>query len=50
MHVDAPGIHQVFYLSMAPEAGWFIRGEHQSAKDNAIMTEDRFFRAVDRLA
>jgi len=50
MHVDAPGIHQVFYLSMAPEAGWFIRGEHQSPKDNAIMTEERFFRAVDRLA
>lgn len=50
LHVDAPAIRQMFYLSMAPETGWFIRGEYQSAKENAIMTEERFFDAVDRLA
>lgn len=50
LHVDGPGIRQVFYLSMAPEAGWFIRREYQSAKDNVIMTEERFFDAVDCLA
>ncbi|WP_333849373.1 hypothetical protein [Leclercia sp.] len=50
LHVDAPGIRQVFYLSMAPETGWFIRHPHQSAKENLNMTEERFFDAVDRLA
>nr|WP_269468322.1 hypothetical protein [Leclercia tamurae] len=50
LHVDAPGIRQVFYLSMAPESGWFIRRQYQSAKDNAIMTEELFFEVVDRLA
>lgn len=50
MRVDAPGTRQVFYLSMAPETGWFIRREHQDVKDNAMMTEERFFQAVDRLA
>lgn len=50
LHVDAPGISQLFYLSMAPETGWFIRREHQSAKEKVIMTEERFFEAVDRLA
>ncbi|WP_285128899.1 hypothetical protein [Leclercia adecarboxylata] len=50
LHVDAPGIRQVFYLSMAPEAGWFIRRQYQSARDNVIMTEELFFEAVDRLA
>ncbi len=50
MRVDAPGARQVFHLSMAPETGWFIRREHQDVKDNAMMTEERFFRAVDHLA
>ncbi len=50
LHVDAPGIRQTFYLSMAPETGWFIRRQYQSAKDNVIMTEERFFETVDRLA
>lgn len=50
LHVDAPGIRQTFYLSMAPEAGWFIRRQYQSARDNVIMTEELFFEAVDRLA
>lgn len=50
MRVAAPGISQAFYLSMAPEEGWFIRREHQGAKENAVMTEDHFFRAVDSLA
>jgi hypothetical protein len=35
---------------MAPETGWFIRREHQSEKENAIMTEELFFHAVDCLA
>ena len=50
LHVEAPGFRQVFYLSMAPETGWLIRREYQSAKDNVLMTEERFFEAVDRLA
>ena len=50
MRVDVPGTRQVFHLSMAPEVGWFIRREHQDVKDNAMMTEERFFRAVDHLA
>lgn len=50
MRVEAYGITQVFYLSMAPDTGWFIRREHQSVKENVIMTEERFFEAVDRLA
>lgn len=50
LHVDAPGFRQVFNLSMAPETGWFIRRQYQSAKENVIMTEELFFEAVDRLA
>lgn len=50
MRVEAYGITQVFYLSMAPDTGWFIRRERQSVKENVIMTEERFFEAVDRLA
>lgn len=50
MRVNAPGISQMFYLSMAPETGWFLRREHQSAKENELMTEELFFRAVDCLA
>ncbi|MES0266678.1 hypothetical protein [Citrobacter sedlakii] len=50
MRVNAPGISQAFCLSMAPEEGWFIRREHLGVRENAIMTEDHFFRAVDCLA
>lgn len=50
MRVDAPGISQTFCLSMAPEEGWFIRREQQGVKENAIMTENHFFLAVDCLA
>lgn len=50
MRVEAPGICQVFHLSMAPEGGWFIRREHQGVKENVIMTEERFFQAIDGLA
>lgn len=50
MRIDAPGNSQAFYLSMAPEACWYIRREHQSANENVIMTENLFFQAVDRLA
>ena len=41
---------QVFQLSLAPEKGWFIRTEYQSAQDNVMMTEELFFRAIDKLA
>lgn len=50
MRVVAPGVSQMFYLSMAPGSGWFLRREHQNAKENVLMTEDLFFRAVDCLA
>lgn len=50
LRINVSGIAQVFYLSMAPESGWFIRSEHQGAKENVIMTEEHFFQAVDRLA
>lgn len=50
MRADAPGISQVFCLSMAPEEGWFIRRQQQGVKENAIMTENHFFLAVDCLA
>ncbi len=43
-------VPQIFYLSMAPESGWFIRREHQGVKENVIMTEDLFFQAIDKLA
>lgn len=39
-----------FYLCMAPESGWFIRSEHQTAAGKSLMTEDVFFRAIDNLA
>ena len=41
---------RIFHLSMAPEAGWYIRRWHQSAKENILMTEDCFFQAIDCLA
>lgn len=53
MTVNAPDripVKQLFYLCMAPEAGWIIRGEHQAIVKNAIMTEDIFFRAIENLA
>ncbi|GAB50622.1 hypothetical protein [Atlantibacter hermannii] len=50
MCVEAPGTRQVFHLSMAPETGWYLRGEHQSVCERVSMTEEGFFQAVDRLA
>lgn len=53
MTVDTPDCtsnKQQFYLCMAPESGWFIRGEHQTAANKIIMTEDIFFRAIESLA
>ena len=51
--VDAPDCEpgkQRFYLCMAPESGWFIRGEPQTAVGKIIMTEDIFFRVNGNLA
>ncbi|HCM9274275.1 TPA: hypothetical protein N5L20_003094 [Enterobacter kobei] len=50
MRVEAPGIHQVFHLSMAAETGWFIRRENQDIQKRVMLTEDIFFRAIDSLA
>lgn len=53
MRITAPGSSsgtQNFQLCMAPETGWYIRREHQSAKENVVMTEDYFFKVVDCLA
>ncbi|WP_336221580.1 hypothetical protein [Citrobacter amalonaticus] len=41
---------QRFHLSMAAEAGWFIRNEHQTAMNQSVMTEDLFFQAIENLA
>ncbi|MDU5783279.1 MAG: hypothetical protein E6Z83_21135 [Pantoea sp.] len=41
-----PDFNQVFYLSMAPESGWFIRRARQSVKENALMMGALFFQAV----
>lgn len=49
MRVETADI-QVFQLSLAPKKGWFIRREHQSAQDNVMMTEELFFRSIERLA
>lgn len=53
MNVDAPGTasgRQTFYLCMAPDSGWFIRGAYQVSHHNIMMTEDAFFRAIDSIA
>ncbi|MEE9952758.1 hypothetical protein IV511_04920 [Enterobacter quasihormaechei] len=53
MCIKAPGSiagERIYHLSLAPETGWYIRREHQSAKENVLMTEDYFFHAVDCLA
>ena len=44
------GSREVFYLSLAPEDGWMIRKAHQSPEARLMLTEDRFFMAVDSLA
>ncbi|MDU2543146.1 MAG: hypothetical protein E7D33_20865 [Klebsiella sp.] len=44
------GSREVFYLSLAPEDGWMIRKAHQSPQARLMLTEDRFFMAVDSLA
>lgn len=50
--VDASGALSdlVFNMSMAPDAGWYIWGEHQIPEAKVLMTEDVFFRVVERLA
>ncbi|MFP2008640.1 hypothetical protein ACUM9J_05420 [Klebsiella pneumoniae] len=47
---DGAGSREVFYLSLAPEEGWMIRKAHQSPEARLMLTEDRFFMAVDSLA
>ncbi|MNP52938.1 hypothetical protein D3C76_1473640 [compost metagenome] len=47
---DLEPTRQRFHLSMAPEADWFIRAEHQAVSGKTIMTEDVFFRAIENLA
>ena len=47
---DGAGSREVFYLSLAPEEGWMIRKPHQSPEARLMLTEDRFFMAVDSLA
>jgi len=47
---DLEPTRQRFHLSMAPEAGWFIRAEHQVVSGKTIMTEDVFFCAIENLA
>ena len=44
------GSREVFYLSLAPEDGWMIRKAHQPPQARLMLTEDRFFMAVDSLA
>lgn len=51
--IEAPDRHparQRFHLRMAPEGGWFILGEHQTATAERMMTEDVFFRTIENLA
>ena len=50
LSLEAPGSREVFYLSLAPEEGWMIRKAHQSPEARLMLTEDRFFMAVDSLA
>ena len=47
---DGAGSREVFYLSLAPEEGWMIRKAHQPPQARLMLTEDRFFMAVDSLA
>lgn len=44
------GSREVFYLSLAPDGGWLIRQARQSPEARQILTEDRFFMAIDSLA
>ena len=46
---DRVPARQRFYLTMAPESGWYIRHEHPVTK-KSIMTEDIFFQAIENLA
>lgn len=53
MMLDTPDrypVRQRFYLTMAPEGGWYLRREHQTVANKSIMTEDIFFRAIENLA
>ena len=44
------GSREVFYLSLAPDGSWLIRQARQSPEARQILTEDRFFMAIDSLA
>lgn len=44
------GSREVFYLSLAPDGGWLIRQARQPPEARQILTEDRFFMAIDSLA
>lgn len=53
LSLEAPGgagSREVFYLSLAPEDGWMIRQARQPPEARQILTEDRFFMAIDSLA
>lgn len=47
---DRPAGKQTLFLSMAPDEGWFIRGEHQNYRNRVLLTEENFFQAIDSLA
>ena len=51
--VDVPGRpagKQTLLLTMAPDEGWFIRGQHQDLQRRIMLTEECFFRTIDCLA
>jgi len=53
MSVVAPGDaseKEVFYLCMAPEGGWRMRGEVEPSGEGIALTEEVFFQAIARLA
>lgn len=47
---DQPAGKQAFFLTMVPDEGWFIRGEHQELRHRILLTEEAFFRTIDNLA
>jgi len=53
MSVVAPGSPAettLFYLCMAPEGGWRMRGEVETSGEGVALTEEVFFQAIARLA
>ncbi|MDN8559123.1 hypothetical protein [Citrobacter werkmanii] len=52
MIVNAPDLfpgRQYFYLSIAPEAGWYIRNFTRPATTRVLLTEEVFFRTIESL-